>query len=141
MEETNFVGICEPKSELSEFISGDISDLENDPLYDPDQSEKSERNKQKRIRSKQNTSGSQKRAKLAMRKQGFGFVCPQCDKDFAKEDHLNIHKFVEHEGNKPFVCGFCKVNFMINEALTSHVKELHKKFKCEKCNDSSYYNR
>ena len=57
MDETNFIGICEPKSELSEFISGDTSDLENDPLYDPDQNERRERNKQKRIRSKQNISG------------------------------------------------------------------------------------
>ena len=76
-----------------------------------------------------------------MRKQGFGFVCPQCDKDFAKEDHLSIHKFVEHEGNKPFTCEFCKVNFMINDALTSHVKEVHKKFKPKiqlyKCHDCS----
>ena len=69
------------------------------------------------------------------------YKCQVCHGvEFESEILLNSHIASIHKP-KPFVCDFCKANFMINDALTSHVKELHKKFKCEKCNDSSYYNR
>ena len=67
--------------------------------------------------------------------------CHDCSGvEFESEILLNSHIASFHKP-KPFVCDFCKANFMINDALKSHVKELHKKFNCEKCNDSSYYNR
>ena len=146
MEETNFVGICEPKSEQSEqseLISGDVSALENDPLKDTD---KSEENKRKRNRSKQPRSGSQRRVKKAMRSRGFCFICPQCDKDniFPTNDQLKLHQFIVHEGKRPFLCDVCKKKFIHKEDLTKHMGESHKRFKCAKCNDStdsSYYNR
>jgi predicted RNA-binding Zn-ribbon protein involved in translation (DUF1610 family) len=141
MEETNFVGICEPKSEHSEFKSRNISDLENDPLKDTNK--RREENKRKRNRSKQPKSGSQRRQGKAMKRQGFGFICPQCDKDFPTDGQLKLHEFKVHEGKTPFLCYVCKKKFILKDDLTKHMGESHKRFKCAKCNDStsSYYNK
>ena len=141
MEETNFVGICEPKSEQSEVISGDITDLENDPLKDTD---KREENKRKRNRSKQPKTGSQRRQGKAMRSRSICFKCPQCDEKFPTNDQLKLHEFIVHEGKDPFLCYVCKKKFILKEDLTKHMGESHRRFKCAKCNDStdsSYYDR
>ena len=141
MEETNFVGICEPKSEQSEVISGDITDLENDPLKDTD---KREENKRKRNRSKQPKTGSQRRQGKAMRSRSFCFICRQCDEKFPTDSQLKLHEFIVHEGKNPFLCYVCKKKFILKEDLTKHMGESHRRFKCAKCNDStdsSYYDR
>ena len=140
MEDTNFVDICEPKSEQSEFKSRNIPNEENDPLKDI---EKSERNKRKRIRSKQSRSGSSRRAKKAMRSRSICFICPQCDKDFPTDSLLKLHEFMIHEGKEPFSCdnGNCKWRSISIEDLSIHMKEIHKKFKCDKCSEAIYFKR
>ena len=78
-----------------------------------------------------------------MKRQGFSFICPQCDKDFPTDGQLKLHEFKVHEGKTPFLCYVCKKKFILKEDLTKHMGESHKRFKCAKCNDSSstYYNK
>ena len=111
MEEISFVSICESKSEQSEFKSRDISGVENDPLKDANK--RREENKRKRNRSKQPKSGSQRRQGKAMKRQGFSFICPQCDKDFPTDGQLKLHEFKVHEGKTPFLCYVCKKKFIL----------------------------
>ena len=51
--------------------------------------------------------------------------CPQCEKAFNKEDRLNVHVQIVHEGKKPFHCIECEAVFWSAIGLQHHVESVH----------------
>ena len=62
------------------------------------------------------------------------FVCPNCRKQFIKNEHLNQHRRI-HTGEKPFACLDCDKKFTQNCELNAH-RRIHngeKPFVCPDC--------
>ena len=68
-------------------------------------------------------------------------VCEICDLSFISQTQLKLHMDIIHKGKKTLPCNVCKTKFRLKQDLTEHMKESHKRFKCDKCDDFSYYNR
>ena len=68
-------------------------------------------------------------------------ICEICDLIHFSHKQLKLHMDIIHKGKKTLLCNECNTNFRLKQDLTEHMKKSHKKFKCDKCDDFSYYNR
>ena len=66
------------------------------------------------------------------------FICPvqSCNKSFRRNDQLNAHKRLSHEGGQKYQCHLCGHRCDYKKRLQEHINAIHTKekpFKCEKC--------
>ena len=62
--------------------------------------------------------------------------CPKCDKTFSREETLQNHIKVTHDGNtEQSTCKICKKTFTLRQNLTRHIKDVHEDEQCFFCPD------
>ena len=74
------------------------------------------------------------------------YLCPHCDKSFAKKSGVDRHVTTVHKKLKNFACSVCDKAFGEKAQLTKHIpihsnpanslNQPEKKFKCSECDKS-----
>ena len=104
-----------------------------DPEYGTNDMNKSFENEDMDTTAESDPTGSQEKEKK--------HKCGQCDKAFARSEHLKRHVASVHEGKKNFNCEFCEKAFTRSDRLKRHIAVVHEGLdgiECELCGKSYY---
>lgn len=64
------------------------------------------------------------------------YICPFCDKSFARRVLMSAHLLEKHIDKKPIACIYCGTKFKSHDELSKHFSVCLKLFHCEDCQRS-----